>query len=196
MIFYRSNKCFIEQRVKVKDFIRRGVLWALQVLTELLVDTTKSKAYFMGIFNLIDDVFQVETSQNRQSKRSFTADLLYLLINENFTISHAHTSLYVVYCKTLTLNNFLTLYFLTLITEIHIVLILNLYLTYHCGLIILSHQLNIQLDRGLKKVDVDSLVCITRWIIKRGIHKINMDFAMKDVIIGKHVKVDNISKTL
>jgi hypothetical protein len=56
--------------------------------------------------------------------------------------------------------------------------------------------LNIQLDRGLKKVDVDSLVCITRWIIERGIHKINMDFAMKDVIIGKHVKVDNISKTL
>jgi len=62
MIFYMSNKCFIEQRVKVKDFIRRGVLWPLQVLTELLVDTTKSKAYFMGIFNLIDDVFQVENS--------------------------------------------------------------------------------------------------------------------------------------
>jgi hypothetical protein len=57
------------------------------------------------------------------------------MVNDNCIIDHIHNLLHVVHYDMLTLNNLLTFYFLTPVTEIHMIFILNAYLIFHHDLL-------------------------------------------------------------
>jgi hypothetical protein len=81
----------------------------------------------------------------------------------------------------------------TCIIKIHLVLVFNHCLIRHCGLhILVQIFMDAQLDGGHIRVEENPLVYIIRWMLERNIHKIDVTYAIKWIIIEKLVKLDNI----
>jgi hypothetical protein len=56
------NKCFVECRAKVVEFLSRDVLWPPKILYELLANTATSRSHMVTLYDLAIGLFQFKTS--------------------------------------------------------------------------------------------------------------------------------------
>jgi len=181
----------VEHREKDEDFWNRVVLWLLKVLAELLVDEITSRSHMISLFDSGGWIFQ----SGPPLTIGITREVLEMININEATCTCGKWQQYHWPCsylicialyKTWTMCNLLMISTPTYHTKIHVVLIFKPCLIHHYGLYILVQMCkDVQLYDERMRDEENPLIYIIRLMLERGIHWIDVVYAVKKVMDKK-----------